>query len=42
MPPPETRPGQGHRAARGIALALLLSAPVWLGIGVAIWRLTAP
>lgn len=42
MASPETRPAPGHRAAQGIALALVLSAPVWLGIGVAIWQFTTP
>lgn len=32
-------PGRGS-AARGIALAVLVSAPVWLGLGAWIWRLT--
>jgi hypothetical protein len=26
-------------AARGVLLALLLSAPVWIGVGLAVWRL---
>ena len=29
-------------AARAVLLALLLSAPVWFGIGVGIWALTRP
>lgn len=46
MPPGEedaSRPAAGPAgAARGILLALLLSAPVWFGIGLGIWALTRP
>lgn len=31
--------GRGS-AARGIMLAVLLSAPAWLGLGAWIWRMT--
>jgi hypothetical protein len=39
---PSETPSAPPRAAKGIILALLLSAPVWLGLGVAVWRLSAP
>ena len=29
-------------AARGIGLALLISAPVWCAVGLGIWALTRP
>lgn len=40
-PPQDRRAGRGG-AAQGIMLALLLSAPVWFGIGVAIWQASLP
>ena len=49
-PPPQDEPegapspepvGRGY-AAPGIVLALLLSVPVWAGIGVAIWYFATP
>jgi hypothetical protein len=44
MPPtdPPSSPRRRNAAAQGIMLALLLSAPVWLGLGLAIWAATRP
>lgn len=44
-PAPAESPAAGRHPsapARGILLALLLSTPVWLGLGIAVWQATAP